>query len=176
MRGTSSEEWKMRRFLTAMSRGAQALALVLVAAGCGGTRESFIGGRVRDACDQVWPVCATTAGCILGQESYTEGRFPGQARVIVQLREASTVRLRFYLDEVTAAGEETAVVFHEEGCRARVRKSASGRVVQDSVEKTGEYAEEAELTGVGDHLVEFSSDMRARYAVKVEVEPLRGQQ
>jgi hypothetical protein len=47
-------------------------------------------------------------------------------------------------------------------------------VVQDSVEKTGEYIQQADLTGVGDHLVEFSSDMRARYAVKVEVEPTRG--
>lgn len=167
----------MERLLTAMRQRAQTLALVLVlGAGCGGTRESFIGGRVKDACDQVWPVCATTAGCILGPESYAEGRFPGQARLIVQLSEASTVRLRFFLDEVTAAGEETAVVFHEEGCRARVRKSATGRVVQDSVEKTGEYTEEAELTGVGDHLVELISDMRARYAVKVETEPLRGQQ
>jgi hypothetical protein len=128
---------------------------------------------VKDACDAQWPVCSRVAGCILGAESYIEGRLPGQAQFIVQLKEASTVRVRMFLEDVVAAGEETVVTFHEEGCRARTREPATGRTVLDFAEKVGEFSREAELTGVGDHLVELESDLQARYVLKVEVEPLR---
>ena len=32
---------------------------------------------------------------------------------------------------------------------------------------------DADLSGVGDHLIEFESDARARYLMKVDVLPLR---
>ena len=167
----------MVEFVTAFTRGAQAFlwtaAVLGLATGCGGGRSDFIGGRAKDVCDAQWPVCSKVAGCILGPESYTEGRLPGQGQLIVQLQEASTVRLHFFLEEAIAAGEETVVTFHEEGCRARTRQSVSGRTALDSAEKLGEFTREADLTGVGDHLVEFESDMQARYLLKVEVEPLR---
>jgi len=168
----------MTRFLTTLgglsqlSRVGLPLTLVL-GLGCGGSRADFIGSRVADTCDAAWPVCSTMAGCILGPESYAEGRFPGQGRFIVQVPEAATVRVRFFLEEVIAAGEETVVTFHEEGCRARIRQSVSGRTALDTVEKQGEFSREADLTGVGDHLIEFSSDMQARYVMKVEVVPQR---
>lgn len=166
----------MVSFLTVFPRRTQAVVLALLSllgAGCGGTRTDFIGGRVKDACDAEWPVCSRVAGCILGAESYIEGRLPGQAQFIVQLKEASTVRVRMFLEDVVAAGEQTVVTFHEEGCRARIREPATGRTVLDFAEKVGEFSREAELTGVGDHLVELESDLQARYVLKVEVEPLR---
>ncbi len=166
----------MMSVVTALGRKAQVAAglmLAMLAAGCGGSREDFIGPRVRDTCDASWPVCSQVAGCILGTESYAEGRFPGRGRFIVQLPEASTVRVSFYLEEVAAAGEETVVLFHEEGCRTRTREAVDGRSVLDAMEKNGEFIREADLTGVGDHLIEFESDMQARYVVKVEVTPLR---
>lgn len=166
----------MKMFVTVFQREAQVgmvlLGAVLLGA-CGGSREDFIGARVKDACDAAWPVCSQVAGCILGSESYAEGRFPGQGQFIVQVPEASTVKVHFYLEDVTSAGEETVVLFHEEGCRARTREAADGRAVQDLMEKFGEFTREADLTGVGDHLIEFESDMQARYVVKVDVTPLR---
>ena len=48
-----------------------------------------------------------------------------------------------------------------------------GRTALDSAEKFGEFSREADLTGVGDHLIDFTSDMQARYVLKVEVLPLR---
>jgi hypothetical protein len=167
----------MTRFLTTFGGSPQLLGGVLLAAvlgmGCGDSRAGFIGSRALDACDAAWPVCGTQAGCILGPESYTEGRFPGQGRLIVQVAEPSTVRVSFFLEEVSGAGEETAVTFHEEGCRSRIRQAISGRAALDTVEKQGELSREADLTGVGDHLIEFSSDMQARYVLKVEVVPGR---
>jgi hypothetical protein len=164
-------------FVTVFARRTQAVLLgalgLVLAVGCGGTRTDFIGSRAKDMCDAQWPVCSRVAGCILGAESYMEGRLPGRAQFIVQLQEASTVRVRLFLEDVLAAGEETVMTFHEEGCRARVRAPASGRTVLDFAEKVGEFSREAELTGVGDHLVELDSDLQARYVLKVEVEPLR---
>lgn len=164
-------------FVTVFSRSTQAVLIPLLAlvlgTGCGGGRADFIGSRAKDTCDAEWPVCSRVAGCILGQESYTEGRLPGRGQFIVQLKEASTVRVHFFLEEVVAAGEETVVTFNEEGCRARIRQAVNGRTALDSAEKTGEFSREADLTGVGDHLIEFDSDMQARYVLKVEVEPLR---
>lgn len=166
----------MMSVVTALGRKAQVAARLMVAVlvvGCGGSREDFIGPRVKDSCDAAWPVCSQVAGCILGTESYAEGRFPGRGRFIVQLPEASTVKVSFYLEEVSAAGEETVVLFHEDGCRSRTRQAADGRAVLDAMEKFSEFTREADLTGVGDHLIEFESDMQARYVVKVDVTPLR---
>jgi hypothetical protein len=166
----------MMSFVTVFQRKAQVSAGLLFAVflgACGGSREDFIGPRVKDTCDASWPVCSRVAGCILGTESYAEGRFPGRGQFIVQVPEAATVKVRFYLEDVTSSGEETVVLFHEEGCRARTRQAADGRAVLDTMEKFGEFTREADLTGVGDHLIEFESDMQARYIVKVDVLPLR---
>nr|WP_225936901.1 hypothetical protein [Myxococcus sp. RHSTA-1-4] len=168
----------MMSFVTVFHRSAQRAAVLLftvLAVACGDSRDDFIGPRVKDACDAAWPVCSRVAGCILGTESYAEGRFPGRGQFIVQVPEASTIKVSFYLEEVSAAGEETVVLFHEEGCRARTREAADGRTVLDMMEKAGEFTREADVTGVGDHLIEFESDMQARYVVKVDVSPLRTQ-
>ncbi|WP_253910504.1 hypothetical protein [Pyxidicoccus fallax] len=166
----------MKSFVTVFHRSAQraaGLLLAMLAVGCGDSRDDFIGPRVKDACDAAWPVCNRVAGCILGSESYAEGRFPGRGQFIVQIPEASTVKVSFYLEEVSAAGQETVVLFHEEGCRARTRQAADGRAVLDQMEEFGEFTREADVTGVGDHLIEFESDMQAKYVVKVDVTPLR---
>lgn len=169
----------MKTVVTASARKAQLvtamwLGLVL-GAGCGDSRSQFIGGRVKDACDASWPVCSNVAGCILGDESYSEGRFPGRGRFIVQVPEAATVRVHFYLEEVLASGEETVVTVNEEGCRARTRQAVTGRTAVEAMEKFGEFEREVDVTGVGDHLVEYESDMQARYVLKVEVVPKRAQ-
>ncbi|MBJ6761096.1 hypothetical protein JGU66_10005 [Myxococcaceae bacterium JPH2] len=167
---------KMVSLVTVFGRRAQMVVSVLSLAmmsACGGSREQFIGPRVLDACNASWPVCSQIAGCILGPESYAEGRFPGSTQLIVQVPEASTIKVHFYLEEVTAAGEETAIVFQEEGCRSRKREAITGKLAIDSMEKFGEFTREADVTGVGDHLIQIQSDMQARYVVKVDVTPLR---
>ncbi|NNB87164.1 hypothetical protein HJC10_35335 [Corallococcus exiguus] len=167
---------RFRRMSGVVTRNVSRLAgavmgLMLIA--CGGSRDDFIGARVLDVCKASWPVCSEYAGCILGPESYSEGRFPGRGQVLVRVPEASTIKVSFYLEEVTAAGEETAITVHEEGCRARQRKASTGRAALDQMEKFAVFTQQADVTGVGDHLVEFDSDMQARYVVKVDVTPLR---
>ncbi len=140
---------------------------------CGGRKAQFIEGRVKDSCDRNWPICNQIAGCLLGTQSYIEGRFPGSGKFIVQLAEASTVRVHIFVEDVRAAGQETAINFFETGCTDRVRQSATGRVLVGENDQLGEFAREADLFGVGDHLISFSSDTDCRYTLKVDVEAKR---
>ena len=143
---------------------------------CGGRKEAFVGARVEDRCDESWPVCDAVAGCVLGPESYREGNFPGEGRFIVRVEEPSTVKVSFFLEDATAAGEETVIVWYEDGCKGRVREAITGRTFLSEAERFDGVTREAQLNGVGDHLIEFSSDAQARYVLKVDVVPKRQQQ
>lgn len=147
--------------------------LVVATTGCGGIREQFVGTRVQDKCDGEWPVCRTTVGCIVGDKSYVEGRFPGQNKLSVQLFEPSTVTLSFLLSEIAGTGEEMRISFYETECRSRIRRTLTGRALVGEAESRGWMFREADLSDVGDHLIEFEADARAKYLVKVDVVPLR---
>ncbi len=149
------------------------VAFAALASACGGKREAFLGTRVEDSCTAQWPICDKIAGCLLGDSSYIEGRFPGTRLIGVQVFEPSTVRLSFQLDNVGAAGQETAINFFEDRCRSRTRLTLSGRSFVGENDTVGFVNREAELSGVGDHLIEFSSDIRAQYLLKVSVIPTR---
>ncbi len=140
---------------------------------CGGLREEFIGSRVKDSCNGEWPICSTQVGCLIGDRSYIEGRFPGANAVAIQVFEPSMVTLSFMLSEISGAGGETAINFNEDGCRARVRTTISGRSFLGESEKKGYITRAAELSGVGDHLISWESDARASYVAKIDVLPLR---
>lgn len=118
-------------------------------------------------------MCAEISGCLLGDKSFIEGRFPAKRQLVVQLFEPSKVTVTFLLEEVTAAGDETSLTFFEERCRSRVRVPISGRTFVGESEQIGTVKRSAELTGEGDHLLEVESDARARYLLKVDVVPLR---
>ncbi len=142
-------------------------------AGCQGPEAQFIGARVLDGCDGSWSVCDTTVGCLLGDRSYVEGRFPGQRRLALQLFEPSEVTVSFSLSGTTGAGDETVLTFFEPACASRVRVPVSGRSFVGEADQKGVVARSATLSGVGDHLLEIASDAQTRYLMKVDVLPLR---
>jgi hypothetical protein len=145
--------------------------LALLGAGCGTRKEDFIAGRVRDACNQTWPVCGTTAGCYIGEESYLEGTFPGQQRFVIHLDQPSTVKLRVYLDSVSSAGEQTRIDFFEAGCGSRVQQVSTVTDFADESQRLGEYDRSADLDQLGDHLIQITSDAQANYSAEIVVTP-----
>lgn len=147
--------------------------LVCCSLGCGGVKEQFLGVRVQEQCDGQWPICNTAVGCFMGDRSYVEGRFPGEHRVAVRLFEPSKVTVSFYLFEVAGQGERTVVNFYEDRCRARVREEVSGRTFVGEATRTGFISRSADLSGIGDHLIEMESDARTKYLAKIDVVPLR---
>lgn len=128
---------------------------------------------MKDACDRNWPICSQVAGCLLGTQSYIEGRFPGNGKFVVQLAEPSTVRVHMFVEDVRASGQETAINFFETGCVDRARESATGKVLVGENDQLGEFVRSADLFGVGDHLISFTSDTECHYTLKVDVEAKR---
>ncbi len=152
---------------------AQLLIVVTAMMGCSGPQEVFIGTRVEDRCEGEWPVCSTTIGCFVGDKSYVAGRFPGANKVAIRVFEPSTVTVSMFLSEVSAAGEKTVVTIYEDACRARTRTEIPGKTFVTEWEKTGVFSRSADVSGVGDHLIEVESDARTKYLLKVDVLPLR---
>jgi hypothetical protein len=148
------------------------LLLSIATIGCG-RKSAFIEGRVKDNCDRNWPICSQVAGCLLGTQSYIEGRFPGSGKFIVQLAEPSTVRVHILIEDVSAQGQETSIDFFESGCVSRVRQVATGQVFVGENDQFGEFVRSADLVDVGDHLVSFTSDTACRYTLKVDVDATR---
>ncbi len=147
--------------------------VAVVGSGCGGVREQFIGTRITDSCDGEWPVCSTTVGCFVGDRSYVEGRFPGKNSLGIQIFEPSEVTVGLYLFESAGQGEQTVFNFFEQSCSSRVRVEVTGRTLLGEAAKIGWVNRKAELSGVGDHLIEVESDSRTRYLMKIDVLPLR---
>lgn len=149
------------------------MGVAIVTTGCGGVREQFIGMRIADECGGEWPICSTTVGCFVGDRSYVEGRFPGKNKLGIQIFEPSEVTVGLYLFETAGAGEQTVVNFFEPSCSSRVRTEVTGRTLVGENEKIGWVSRKAELSGVGDHLIEVESDARTKYLMKIDVLPLR---
>jgi hypothetical protein len=91
----------------------------------------------------------------------------------IQLFEPSEVTVSLYLFDTAGAGEQTVFNFFEPSCSSRIRREVTGRTLLGEVEKTGWSLRKAELSGVGDHLIEVESDSRTRYLMKIDVLPLR---
>lgn len=160
----------MARSFQRMTIGIFALTALV---SCRGVKDDFIAGHVLEHCDQSWPVCDSFAGCLVGEQSYIEGRFPNSGKFIVQVPEPSTVRVHMFLEDIGAAGEQTSITFYEDRCRSRTRIDETGKEFVAEAERVGEFVREADLAGQGDHLIEFNSDAQARYTIKVEVQPKR---
>ncbi len=146
---------------------------LLLSIGCGGRKQNFIGGLAFDSCNQNWPVCDQIAGCILGTRTYIEGHFPGESRMVVQLAEASTVTVHIFLENVRAKGQETNIDFFETGCINRIRQSASGAALVAEFDQFGEFTRNANLTGIGDHLIDVTSDTETNYTLKLSIDATR---
>ena len=128
---------------------------------------------MEQACNESWPVCNQIAGCLLGTQSYVKGRIPASTRTIIHLDEPSTVAVSLFLDSVGSSGTQTTLVFYEGSCRGRTPVVVTGVEFTQEVEKLGAFARSADLTELGDHLIEFSSDAQAEYLLKIDVTPTR---
>jgi hypothetical protein len=151
----------------------QGVLLVASLSACGGLEQQFIGSRILDQCNGQWNVCDTTVGCFLGDANYVSGRFPGTNKVAVTLFEPSQVTATFYPTNTGGAGSSTSVNFYETACTSRIRLTTTGVAFMGEAQQTGFVVKSADLSGVGDHLIEVDSDARTEYLLKLDVLPLR---
>lgn len=149
------------------------LALFALLAGCTSRRDEFISGRALDGCNGNWPVCSTVVGCLIGAQSFIEGRFPSTERFAITVPEPSSVYVSVFLENVTAAGEYAAITWWEDSCRSSYREQVPGKDFVGETERLGYFERKDALTGVGDHLIEVMSKGEADFVIKVDVIPTR---
>ncbi len=142
----------------------------LVLSGCGlSAADNFTRGLTRDRCEGTYPICATTAGCVLGNNRYLEGSFPGTREVIVPAPAESIVTVRVFFVTQVAHGLDTRILLSEPGCIDTYEWASEGRDIfldagsDRTLEVTQEVFED------GDHLLEVSSDAIGDYVIQVEV-------
>jgi len=148
-----------------------------LAAGLGCTDEKiFTSGRIEDLCNGVVPACKKQAGCVLDDEHFTRGVFPGEQRIVVtSVTRDATLVARLLYTEMVYPGTEILIQAFSPDCGDVDMK----QIVVDGPEDIDlfEYAGddrimdfELRLPESGDHLLEIYSDMAADYMVTTTVE------
>jgi hypothetical protein len=146
-------------------------AAITVLTSCGDEEEVFVGQRLEQRCNSSIPACDTRAFCVLTNNDYYSGQFPGGLRVLVR-SETDNAKLvvRVLLTEMLFPGTELQMTAHSTGCNTfdEVHEQDVNLFELAGGDRTLEY--HLELTGRGDHLVEVFSDMSASYLMTLTVE------
>ena len=145
--------------------------LLLVLVGCGGAEETFTDGRTLKGCVGAIPVCSTSGGCVLDNQSYAHGAFQqgGTLRAIVQTTGAADVEVALYFRTEESPGTDTEIAWSEVGCRERFSAQSDGRDVFVEAGNDRVWKRKQRLTTAGDHLIEVFSDAQAEVLYKVTV-------
>ncbi len=154
-------------FLLALVAG----AFATTSAGCLTAEEIFTQGRLENRCSDSIPVCGYVAACVLGQDQYLHGDFPGGQRIIVRT-EVDKVQLitRFLLVDERFPGSEIFVRAYSTGCGDYDEGHAVDVDLFDLAGNDGVIEYGLDVTGRGDHMVELFSDMSAEFMFRVDIE------
>ena len=147
------------------------LATSLPLCGCTSDEGVFTQGRLEDLCNASIPVCDTQASCVLEEDEFFEGAFPGGTRLIVRTEtEQADLIVRFLLTEPLYPGTEILVQAYDTSCGELseehpkdidlFRLAGDDRILEFSLP----------VEGRGDHLLEVFSDMSSTYILNVIVE------
>ena len=160
----------MRRALYGLGLAA---AIATLAPACLFTAAGgFAGARDENICDSTIPVCNTTGGCVLDEDHYLKGEFPGTRRFVVRTHGEAKVKVRVYFDMPKSPGADTNIYVYESGCVERFAFETAGRDIFREAGPDQEFSWETKVYQEGDHLVEINSDAVSSYYLRVDVEEL----
>jgi hypothetical protein len=153
------------------------LAAGFLLSGClGATSEDyFIRGRVENPCTGVWHACkGQTAGCVLDEEHYVRGTFPGQRKFIVVTPDGAwKIEVKLFLEDRLAPGTETEVHWFEPGCTDEYTyRLTEEKATTDLFELSGRdqvLEVQHSVHEGGDHLISVWSDATCRYDLRIEL-------
>ncbi len=146
-------------------------ACLLLLSGCGLSSEgTFTSGLSRDRCDDTYPICSQTAGCVLGAGKYLEGSFPGTRQFIVTAPEESVITVSLFFRSQVAVGVDTGITWHEPGCFDSYEYRSGGEDIFLEAGGSRVMSRSQQVFLDGDHLIEVFSDAIADYVLKVEVD------
>jgi hypothetical protein len=149
-------------------------ALVVAASSsCQSPEEAFIGDRLLSLCDEAYWICDVPAGCVLGNNQYVEGVFPGVRRVVVVTeKEDIDVQVRLFFRTMEAPGTELLVQLYEPDCTVNPDLGQAHLVDVDLFSKAGDdriLAFDLTALQIGEHLLEIYSDSSVEYLLIAEV-------
>ena len=145
------------------------MTLSLAIGGCG-LGGNFSDGLDLERCEDTFPVCQTSAGCVLTENEYLEGRFPGQKQVIVSAPTESVIHVEVFFLEQTASGLDTEIRWNEPGCFETYRWTNDGRDVFQLAGSSRVLSQSRQVFEDGDHLIEVFSDAVADYQMKIRID------
>jgi hypothetical protein len=147
-------------------------AIVLAAlSGCGfGSEAAFIDTAALNDCLDELPVCNTTAGCkLVEEESYLEGKFPGQRSFIVPTEGEAVIRVKLFWRTRLGPGADTEIVWFEPACVDDFNYESQGADIFRDTNDQGIFIQEQRVFRAGEHLVQVRSDAVAEYLLRTEV-------
>jgi hypothetical protein len=158
-----------------MKRKLMTLSLSGALSACAlGAEENFSAGLKLDRCDGTFPICQTSAGCVLGNTNYVEGSFPGSRQFIVPAPAGSLIAVRIFFRSQVATGVDTEILWNEPGCFDTYQYLSEGIDIFREAGKDGIFEQTQLVLLDGDHLVEVFSDATADYFISVDVQTPSG--
>ncbi len=152
------------------------LALVLLfmcggLASCVNAEDVFTEGRLENICNDTIPACNKQASCILTNEDYYDGNFPGGLTVVARTEtDDATMFARFLLIEPVAPGTELQVQIRTPDC-SDITEAHLENI--DLIEYAGDdliIEFEIPMPGRGDHMIEVFSDMTSKFYMAFVIE------
>ena len=151
-----------------VTKSALALLSVCIFSACLSNEDTFTAGRIEKLCEASLPVCNTRVTCLVDEETYLRGVFPGAERALIYTpHPETTVTVSFLIDEQISPGTEMIVRAHQVGC---VEVKEERLIDVDIFERAGDdriLSMTFDLEGRGDHLIEWFADATATYLVTV---------
>ncbi len=142
-------------------------------AGCQAGEDAFVGDRLHILCDEAYWVCGAASGCVLDENHYVEGVFPGTRRVTVKTEDVNTeVQVRIYFSTMESPGTEFLIQLYEHDCTLNSELAAEHLVDVDVFEKAGDKRTlyfDLLVAQAGEHLLEIYADVSAEYVMLVDV-------
>ncbi len=146
--------------------------LVSSLASCETAEEAFIGRRILAMCDDAYYICNRPTGCVLDNEHYVEGIFPGERRVVIATEESDVdLRVRLFLKTMQSPGTELWIQLYEPDCSVDTHFGREQLVDVDLFKEAGDdrmLIFELKAAEEGEHLLEIYSDASTEYLLIVE--------
>lgn len=147
------------------------LLAVPALSGCVEQDSIFTQGRIQTTCNGAIPICDSRAACVVGDDVYVDGTFPGGQKTIVRTQtDKNRLIVRFLLREMLNPGTEILVRAHSPSCNYFDDQHPQD---VDLFERAGDdrvLEFQLNLRGEGDHLLEIFSDMAADYTMTTTVQ------
>ena len=131
--------------------------------------DAFIAGAELEPCSSTVEICQVTAGCVLAEDEYLAGSFPGFRNFVVRTPDRATLAIRLFFEERRHPGEVTEIIWFEPGCADSEKYDSNGADIIAEAGDGREFIRSALMQRAGDHLIEIYSDAHVQYLLRVEV-------